>query len=139
MPVFNAYPALGAPPADDDILLIWKDSDGTVRTISYSDFLAAIEADFNKANAVSIPTTGITLDDSYDYVEPNSGSPLTITIPVASSFPGQEYKIFNKGSGSVTLQRSSSDTLAGQTAIVLSQYDSAILISDGVNLWGVFQ
>lgn len=139
MPIWNLYPALGADIADDDIFLVWKTSDGTVRSLEYSDFLAQIEADFNLANAVSLPTTGVTLDASYQYVAPNSGSPLTITIPVASSFPGQEYKIFNKGSGAVTLQRSSSDTLAGQTAIVLAQYDSAILISDGVSQWGVFQ
>lgn len=137
MPIFNTYPSLSSL-ADDDLFLVWKDSDGTVRNLSYADFLAQLEADINPALAVSIPTTGITLDADLEYVEPNSGSPLTITVPLASSFPGQRWYIFNKGTGDVTLQRSGGDTIAGATALTLEQYESVIIVSDGVNLYGTF-
>lgn len=138
MPIFNTYPALGADLADDDLFLVWKDSDGTVRILSYSLFLAQLQDDLSRIDTVQVITSGVTLDDSYEAIFANSGSPLTIIVPLASSFPGQPYKIFNQGTGDVTLQRTGGDTLAGQTAITLSQYESVILTSNGVALWATF-
>lgn len=138
MSKFNEYPALGADLADDDLFLVWKDADGTVRTLAYSDFLAQLEADFSRVDTVDIITSGITLDADSELVVCNSGSPMTITVPLAVSFPGLPVKIFNKGTGDVTLQRSGGDTIAGDTALVLTQYQSVIIGSDGVDMWTTF-
>ncbi len=134
------YPAYGSKPVvdPDDLLLWWGDSEANNVKQKYSEFLDQIQDELDPALAVSIPTSGITLDASYEYIEPNSGSPMTITVPLASSFPGQQWRIFNKGTGDVTLQRTGGDTIAGATALVLAQYESVIIISDGVSMYGTF-
>jgi hypothetical protein len=63
----------------------------------------------------------------------------TITLPAASGITaGQEVRIKNMGSNTVTISRSSTDTIDGETSIELGvQYQSLSFVSNGSNGWEI--
>ena len=63
----------------------------------------------------------------------------TITLPAASGvLAGQEIRVKNVGSNTVTIAISSSDTIDGQTSIAMAvQYQSLSFVSNGSNGWEI--
>jgi hypothetical protein len=95
-------------------------------------------AGFRK-KVLSTSSTSLTLDSTHYLVEFSSTSAVAVTLPAASSNSGREYVLIKTGaSGTITISRSSSDTIddAATTSISLTtQYDKVSLISNGVDRW----
>jgi hypothetical protein len=67
----------------------------------------------------------------------NNGSTETVNLPDAASFPGRILVIKSIGNGNVTINRSGSDTIDGDTSKTLvTQYDSITLQAFGTN-WNI--
>lgn len=66
-----------------------------------------------------------------DYLLDCSGT-FTITLPTAVSFLG-EYIIKNSSDGIITVATTSSQTIDGESTILLNQNDSLVVRSDGAN------
>jgi hypothetical protein len=72
---------------------------------------------------------------STDYVYLASGT-ITLTLPTAVASSG-DYTIKNVGTGVVTVNTTSSQTIdGGLTAVIGRQYDSIDLVSDNAN-WNI--
>ena len=65
----------------------------------------------------------------------NSGSAQNVTLPASSLNTGRGFLIANKGSGVVTILASGSDTIGGAASIMLAQYETAQLYSDGIGMY----
>lgn len=86
-----------------------------------------------------------TLVTSSDYTLTNTdaviwctnSSPITITIPLMSSLStGKWFRIERRGTGNVTIVRSSSNTINGATSFLLdTQYAGALLTSAATGDW----
>jgi hypothetical protein len=73
-----------------------------------------------------------------DYVilaDSTSGN-IIVTLPEASVTSGRTLHIKNIGSGTVTINRSGSDTIDADTSIVLNQYESLNIIGK-TNIWHI--
>lgn len=134
MPQFGSYPIVASIELADTILIL-RDSDGTVVQISFEDFLASINANTNGALKVTYLNADTVLDPTMGFVVVNSGSNVTLTLPLAAASAGIAFSVLNKGAGHVTIDASGSDTIAGQAAVTLLQYESAVLRSDGSSLY----
>ncbi|MEO5628101.1 MAG: SGNH/GDSL hydrolase family protein [Candidatus Saccharimonadales bacterium] len=80
-------------------------------------------------------TYTVTSTDTVIIADATSNS-ITITLPLASSLSGYRYYIKRKDStaNTVTIARTSSDTIDGATSQTLDkQYTSATIVSDGTN------
>ena len=92
------------------------------------------DATFATASKTSNYT--ITGTDVVIFADGTSGN-VTITLPTASSFSGYRFyvkRIDNSGN-TVSIARSSSDTIDGQTSITIgAQYESYTIVSNG-SLW----
>ena len=118
-----------------DLFLFHKSSDNAEHLITFANLVASIEALFNRKLITNIITGSTVLDDAYEFVVANSGSAMNITLPLAATYPGQQYIISNKGAGVATILRSGGDTIDAGTSVALAQWADALLISDGVNCW----
>jgi hypothetical protein len=70
-----------------------------------------------------------------------SGGPVTITLPTAATQKGLliYVKKTDSSANTVTVARSSSDTIDGDTSAVLnSQYTSVGFVSDGISAWLIY-
>lgn len=137
MPQFNSYPAITELLAAD-LILVYKDDVGAVKTINAEDLAAAIKALTSRAFIKNIVNSATSLDDTYQFVIANSGSGFNITLPPADENDGISWWITNKGAGTITLLTTGSDTLEGQASITLTQYESVIVISDGIDMYHIF-
>lgn len=71
------------------------------------------------------------------FIDCTSGT-FTVTLPTAASVSGKIYNIKNSGTGVITVNTTSSQTIdGGSTASLPVQYTSISVISDGSN-WKVF-
>lgn len=83
-------------------------------------------------------TTDTTLadDDSNKLIVVNSASAVTLTMPTATTY--MSFKVYNKGTGTVTL---TNGTFYGETgssvSVALSQYQSIELHSDGTAFYAI--
>jgi len=68
----------------------------------------------------------------------NSGGAINATLPVNSTNTGRGFRFFNKGAGAMTILPNGSDTIAGDASLVLAQYESVTLYSDGLGMWSTF-
>jgi hypothetical protein len=91
----------------------------------------------NTISKVQTISANTTLDTSYRTIlVDTTSSSKTITLPPASTNNGTVYQIKNIGVNSVTVNRSNSDLIDGQTSISIpSQYGSFKLETDGVSNW----
>jgi len=62
---------------------------------------------------------------------------FTVTLPTAVGINGKVYTISNGGTGIVTLETTSSQTISGDTTQVVNQYEALSVQSDGAN-WIAF-
>jgi hypothetical protein len=139
MPQYND-PALGltSAVAANDLFLFWVDAVSGNKGILGSDLAAALKALMTFVDDPVIVTTNTTLTGAYSFVIANSGAGITITLPSANAFPGQRFRIANKGAGNLTVARSGSDTISGNTSVTLAQYKAYEFESDGAGVWYQF-
>jgi len=78
-----------------------------------------------------VSATYIIGDDDYS-IEATSNS-FNITLPSASSYKGREYTIKNSGSGSITIIPTNNQKIDGKNSIILLQYESLYVQSNGTN------
>ena len=88
----------------------------------------------NRSNEIhAAVTTTYTITDN-DFFLPCNGT-FTITLPTAVGRSGYAFIIKNIGTGLITVDGNGSETIDDQTSIILSQYDSAQVVSDGTEWW----
>ncbi len=59
---------------------------------------------------------------------------IDIILPTAVGVLGREYNIINVGTGVITIKTTSSQTINGESTLIISdQWSSVVLISDGSN------
>ena len=93
---------------------------------------------YGQSGATTITAnTTLTVADSNQFIVANSSSAITITVPVA---PTQytTYKIYNAGSGTLTIAGSTFyDETGSASNVSLSQYQSISLSSDGTSYYAI--
>lgn len=138
MPQYNE-PDLITELVADDIVLIWQDIASANKTITFANLVASVNALISKVDAVNIVASNTTLDSTYQFVVANSGGTFNITLPSSASNPGLRFRIGNKGSGTVTVQRSGFDNIAfagsSSTSTTIAQYETFDFESDGAGYW----
>jgi len=80
---------------------------------------------------VGVTTTYSISSDDY-FIEGTSGT-FNVTLPTAVGSAGKIYVVKNSGSGVITVDTTSSETIDGVLTKTLNQYDSVILESNGAN------
>lgn len=125
-------------PLPDDYTAFIRDSDGLQRTATMTQFAALFQSLASLINSVTVYSSNQTLDGEDQFVEANSGGAFDITLPASSLNTGRAYRVFNKGSGVVTLLPTGGDTIAGAASLALAQYEAVIVQSDGLGMWAVF-
>jgi hypothetical protein len=138
MPQYNSYPVITELLADD-VLLVWQDSSSANKNIDFSDLVDSVNTLLPKTNTVTEVSSNVTLDEEYQTVVGNSGGTFTITLPAASAYEGKPYRIGNKGAGTITVQTTGSDEIAGNgvsgSTSTIEQYYAFDFESDGVDTW----
>jgi hypothetical protein len=124
----------GTPVAADYTIYI-RDSDGVMRTATMQVLADLFQSLSSLVLAVSVYSADQTLDSDDQFVEANSGGAFNITLPASSLNTGRRYVIFNKGAGAVTILPAGSDTIKGAASLVLAQYETVMLTSDGLGMW----
>jgi hypothetical protein len=137
MPQFNSYPAISELLAAD-LILVYQSGAGAVKTITVEDFAANLKSIASKALVVNEINSATTLDQTYQLVVGNSASSFNVTLPLSSENEGIPFHITNKGAGLMNIFTTALDTLEGQASISLAQYESVIVIADGLDMWHVF-
>ena len=79
----------------------------------------------------------ISITSPYRYHINCSGGNLTLTLPLSSAAPYQvlQFKRIDTTSNTVTIQRSGSDLIDGETIQTLGQWESISLHSDSISNW----
>ncbi len=73
-----------------------------------------------------------------DYFIDCTANTWTLSLPTAVGIAGQVYVIKNSGTGTITVDPASTQTIDGDSTFILAvQYESISIISDGAN-WKVF-
>lgn len=109
-------------------------------TDSITTHLAGIDTALASAGGggftYSAVSTATTAQTQYHYSVTGA---TTITLPASAGVTaGQEVRVKNVGSNTVTINRSSTDTIDGQTSITLAvQYQALSFISNGSNGWEI--
>lgn len=134
MPQFNAYPAISSLLAAD-LILAYQYSSGSVKTITAEDLALSLHSLVPAFSTINTYAVNTTLGDDDAVAVANSGGTLTFTLPDATVNEGQEITIYNRGAGTLTVQRAGSDTIGGDTSIELAQYQGLRLVSVGTGLW----
>ncbi len=117
-----------------DYMLFVRDSDGVLRTSTMQQ-LATLFATLASLNlAVSVVSIDTVLTTQQLLIV-NSGGATSQTLPASALNTGRGFRIFNKGAGAVTILPNGSDTIAGGASVVLAQYESVTLYSDGLGMW----
>lgn len=137
MPQYNSY-ALITELLAADIVLVYKDSTGSNKTITAQNFANSVRDLMDKKLTVTVVSGSVTLDGDDEFIVANSGAVFTITLPDSADFPGKPFYISNKGAGTVTVAATGTDTIAGDASIELAQYKSGIFIPDGLGMYHWF-
>lgn len=93
--------------------------------------VSTINSFISSAYTISSPASSV-LEEIY--LISNGSTAVTINLPTASGITGMIYQIKRLGSANVTIDGNSSETIDGQTTIILyTQYSSVTLVSNGSN------
>jgi hypothetical protein len=137
MSQFNQSNYPPATPVALDYMLFGRNSDDHVLSASMQA-LANLFASLASLNlAVSVVSSSTVLT-TQQLLEVNSGGATNQTLPASALNTGRRFLIFNKGAGAVTILPNGSDTIAGNASLVLNQYESVTLASDGLGMWATF-
>jgi hypothetical protein len=85
---------------------------------------------------ITFPATGINATYTVgvnDYLIDITGNTITVTLPTAVGVNGKNYVIKNRGTGVVTVETTSSQTIDGANSKSLNNNDSIEIVSDGSN------
>jgi catalase (peroxidase I) len=85
---------------------------------------------------ITFPATGINATYTVgvnDYLIDITGNTITVTLPTAVGVNGKNYVIKNRGTGVVTVETTSSQTIDGANSKSLNNNDGIEIISDGSN------
>lgn len=135
MSIFNDSNYPPATPVAADYLLFTRDSDGLQRTVDMQALANLLQSLASLTLSVSVYSSAQTLDAEDQFVEANSGGAFNITLPASSLNTGRRYIVFNKGAGIATLLPNGSDTINGSASLAVAQYESVMLVSDGLGMW----
>jgi hypothetical protein len=136
--------SLGVDNSDSDKFKIansWNDVGTTTRlTIDTSGNVgigtSSPNSPFHVNGSIAFKTSSIsantTLDGTYTHVF--ASGTITITLPTAVGISGRTYWIKRTGTGTITINTTSSQTIDGAASLsITAQYDSYTLVSDGSN------
>ncbi len=137
MPQFSLYPLVSELVAAD-LVLMYKTTDGAVKTITGDALAQSIKSLTDKSYPITNVNSGTQLTSDDEFVVGNSASSFVLTLPVASDNPGLPIYIANKGLGSITVDTIATDTINGASFVVIEQYKGLLFISDGDEMWTVF-
>lgn len=130
----------GATVLTSDAQLFW-DNTNNYLGVDVAAPGSTLEVGGSVAGSVTTLAASTPLDDTHHTVLGNAGAgSITLTLPLASAAGNREYRVkkTDATSNTVTIARSGSDTIDGQTSRVLgSQYEAVIVQSDGTN-WHLF-
>lgn len=97
-----------------------------------SFFGGTIKAKGGREEAYVAKTANYTLG-ALDYMVECTTNTFTITLPTAVGISGRVYVVKNTGTGTITINTTSSQTIDGSLTQTLAQWDSMQLISNGAN------
>jgi hypothetical protein len=137
MPQFNSYPEVSELVAAD-LVLMYKTTDGAVKTITGESLAASIKALTDKSYPITNVNSATSLTSDDEFVVGNSGSAFILTLPLAADNPGLPIYIANKGLGTITVDTVAPDTIFGAASVPIAQYKGLLFISDGDEMWTVF-
>jgi hypothetical protein len=85
-------------------------------------------------------TSALTVGVGDDTIIVTGASNVTVTLPaIGNGNEGRRVRIKHKGTGTVTVARTGSDTIDGATSFTIdTQYSSFEFVSDGTSDWMVF-
>lgn len=136
MPQFAAYPVITTI-AEDDVLLVYQDSSGGVKTISAANAAIALANLGYQPLAITEYNSSQSLGNEKVAVG-NSASAITFLLPYAEDNEGDKKYVSNRGTGDLTLSVQAGDTIDGSASITLAQYEGVVVISLGNGLWQTF-
>lgn len=113
---------------------LWATATPTAAKLPISDADGKLDAGWVRYNYAPVTTVSADtlLDASHCVVL--VGAAATITLPTAAGIAGRLYSVVRTGTGLVTIQPDGTETISGDTPLVLtSQWDSAVFVSDGAN------
>jgi len=90
----------------------------------------SIDAIYTLPYSTKTATYTITSDD---YLINCTSNTFTINLPTGADIDGRSYVIKNTGTGVITIDAYSTQTIDGNRTIDLYQYDSVTIVSDGTN------
>lgn len=113
---------------------LWATATPTAAKVPISDETGKLAVGwmrYNYAPTVSVATDTL-LDDTHALVLVSATA--TISLPTAVGIAGRLYNVVRTGTGLVTILPNSTETISGDTPLVLtSQWDSVVFVSDGAN------
>jgi hypothetical protein len=81
---------------------------------------------------VTTPYTIVEIDAVIDYTGPGGD---VVILPIAANYTGRELIIKNNSVGTLMVSAQGTDTIDGNSNIVLQPLESLTVISDGVSIW----
>lgn len=124
-------------PLEDDYVIFVRDSDGVLKTATMTQLATLFQSIANLNLTVSVVSIDTVLSDQQLMIA-NLASAIQFTLPAASLNTGRGYRIFNRGAGALTVLPNGADTIAGNASVVLAQYGSTTVYSDGLSMWTTF-
>ena len=124
--------------------LYYTNSGGSAIQLTSGASLAAIPGASIKYETQPVTSNLVILvSDTFSYLEVDTSTPRSITLPLASGVDAGRFYIVKDITGSsntnaITVNRSGSDTIDGDTSQTLdSDYGSWIFVSDGTSAWRI--
>lgn len=124
--------AANTDPAEADLVII-EDSGGT--DAKEKTTIAQLRATLEQPWTISTQTDTYTMLTTDHVVLANKATAFTITLPAAADLTGQHYYIKSIGVGAVTVDGASAETIDDVATVVLNQYESITIVSDGSEWW----
>lgn len=106
--------------------------DGDPRSISAQDLRDFVVSVFGVSGVVSKTGTYTATDDDQTIL--CNGS-FTLTLPAAADRTNKLFCIKNTGTGVITIDGDGAETIDNSTNVLLNQYDSLTIVSDGTEWW----
>ena len=123
--------------------LYWNNGSGTAVQITSGASVQSSASTISRAferlavNANKVILAG----DTYSYLDTDTGSSVTYTLPAANAVSAGRFYEFKDSTGGaaanpITINRAGADTVDGGTQYIISQnYGSIRLVSDGTSKW----
>ena len=96
------------------------------------DVLDAAITPTKESGGYTAQTTTYSVDPDDRWIECTSGT-FTVSLHTAVGYAGRSHLIKNSGTGLITVDTASSQTIDGNLTILLTQYDAVTVVSNGAN------